>query len=460
MCHSVSDHFGNKEWSIVPTTGYPVRGGFGHTAIWDDITNRIYVYGGYVSTASTAAQITNNIYSLDPIQKQWQRHTSSSSFRYLHAAVASSGHMIVFGGNTHNDTSTSHGAKCYSADVLAYDMVCDRWYNMANTVPSDLDVDLPRFGHSASLLNGTMVIHGGFHGVLKNDLIVYVPGNCAMFKSRAKCLEAVAGLKCIWNTKKSACERHPPNRAKSGFETCLYTNKHSSNRSDICSKMKRCSACTSTTFGCVWCKSECKWLTCHDSFNFNQATRRGRFNSGFSDENSKSDEDRPSMLPTFKASISSEALYPSISRLEQCDRVSAKELCPRLHTCHSCAATRDCEWILNNKGSHCKELKNRIVAVPKNVTATDLKTGVVGGGVKTGRGGTSTLSDLVNPNSPPTCSPACSERLTCSNCTHGLCMWCKNLGMCIDRNAYLASFPYGQCMDWTTQSEQCPKNGE
>ena len=36
-------------------------------------------------------------------------------------------------------------------------------------------------------------------------------------------------------------------------------------------------------------------------------------------------------------------------------------------------------------------------------------------------------------------------------------MWCKNLGMCIDRNAYLASFPFGQCMDWTTHAEQCPE---
>lgn len=36
-------------------------------------------------------------------------------------------------------------------------------------------------------------------------------------------------------------------------------------------------------------------------------------------------------------------------------------------------------------------------------------------------------------------------------------MWCKNLEMCIDRNAYLASFPYGHCMDWTTQAEQCPQ---
>ena len=46
------DHFFNKEWSILPTSGYPVRGGFGHSSVWDDITNRIYVYGGYVSTGT------------------------------------------------------------------------------------------------------------------------------------------------------------------------------------------------------------------------------------------------------------------------------------------------------------------------------------------------------------------------------------------------------------------------
>ena len=40
-----------------------------------------------------------------------------------------------------------------------------------------------------------------------------------------------------------------------------------------------------------------------------------------------------------------------------------------------------------------------------------------------------------------TCSPPCSERTTCSNCTHGLCMWCKNLEMCIERNAYLVRVP-------------------
>ncbi len=47
---------------------------------------------------------------------------SSGQYKYLHSAVIVSGLMLVFGGNTHNDTSMSQGAKCYAADFLAYDM--------------------------------------------------------------------------------------------------------------------------------------------------------------------------------------------------------------------------------------------------------------------------------------------------------------------------------------------------
>lgn len=46
------------------------------------------------------------------------------------------GMMIVFGGNTHNDTSHSFGAKCYSNELLAYDVICDSWHYM--NIPSDL----------------------------------------------------------------------------------------------------------------------------------------------------------------------------------------------------------------------------------------------------------------------------------------------------------------------------------
>ena len=46
----------------------------------------------------------------------------SYSPRYLHSAVLIGNQMLVFGGNTHNDTSVSYGAKCYSPDFMAYDL--------------------------------------------------------------------------------------------------------------------------------------------------------------------------------------------------------------------------------------------------------------------------------------------------------------------------------------------------
>ena len=78
--------------------------------------------------------------------------------------MASQGLMLVFGGNTHNDTAFSLGAKCFSADFIVYDVLCDKWHNANDHIPRDIDADLPRFGHSAVTYNGSMIVHGGFHG--------------------------------------------------------------------------------------------------------------------------------------------------------------------------------------------------------------------------------------------------------------------------------------------------------
>jgi hypothetical protein len=47
---------------------------------------------------------------------------SSGHQRFLHSALILNGLMMVFGGNTHNDTQYSQGAKCQSSDLLAYDL--------------------------------------------------------------------------------------------------------------------------------------------------------------------------------------------------------------------------------------------------------------------------------------------------------------------------------------------------
>jgi attractin len=87
---------------------------------------------------------------------------SGPSARFLHSSVVSRGLMLVFGGNTHNDTAFSHGAKCYSHDFLAYDMACDTWVTLAT--PALSRTDLSRFGHSAVLFDGNLFVYGGFDG--------------------------------------------------------------------------------------------------------------------------------------------------------------------------------------------------------------------------------------------------------------------------------------------------------
>ena len=39
-----------------------------------------------------------------------------------------------------------------------------RWHNANDHIPRDINADLPRFGHSAVNFNGSMIVHGGFHG--------------------------------------------------------------------------------------------------------------------------------------------------------------------------------------------------------------------------------------------------------------------------------------------------------
>ena len=77
-------------------------------------------------------------------------------------------------------------------------------------------------------------------------------------------------------------------RAKSGLETCSNVGLRSDNHTKTCEMLKGCQACTSTSFSCVWCQDSCKWLSCQGTY---ESKRKGRFNSGFSEDNVKDPED-------------------------------------------------------------------------------------------------------------------------------------------------------------------------
>ncbi|MGH0182083.1 UNVERIFIED_CONTAM: hypothetical protein FKN15_037336 [Acipenser sinensis] len=143
----------------------------------------MWVIGGYTFNYSSFQMVLKTILK------------ESGLARYLHSAVILSGVVLVFGGNTHNDTALSNGAKCFSSDFIAYDIACDEWKMLPK--PS-LHRDVNRFGHSAVISNGSMYVFGGFSGVLLNDILVYKLPNCEAFRAEEPCLDAGPGIRCLW----------------------------------------------------------------------------------------------------------------------------------------------------------------------------------------------------------------------------------------------------------------------
>nr|CAI5862520.1 unnamed protein product [Callosobruchus analis] len=393
-------YFGTREWYITHTNGYPVKGGYGHTATYDPLTGKIYVYGGIVSESESAQYLSKNLYSYEPNERIWTLLSDAPSARFLHSSTfVTGGLMLVFGGNTHNDTSHSFGAKCYSSELLAYDVLCDTWSVLP--VPKDLHADLARFGHSATIFEGNLYIYGGFDGQMLSDMLKYTPGECS-YPSETLCLNNKPGAKCVWDSKSSACSRvmgvHRDlvlKREESYINRCPKLNRSTATSTIIqntkkCEEMEDCLSCVQTSSGCVWCGNSCSLKKCSTKFN----------------------------------SSNSNDLVP-VTKLAHCPE-DPTPVCRQLHTCKACTSQHFCRW----RFEHAK-----CVPHPQhsNVSAEAVE--------------------------PIQCQNVCSEYNSCLNCTQEECIWCQNEGRCVDKNAYTSSFPYGQCREWTTVQAKCRTRG-
>ncbi|XP_038630061.1 attractin-like protein 1 isoform X4 [Scyliorhinus canicula] len=109
-------------WFVSETKGAIVQGGYGHSSVYNAMTKSIYVHGGYKAFTNNKYGLVDDLYKYTVYSHTWTILKESGFARYLHSAVIISGAMLIFGGNTHNDTSLSNGAKCFSGDFLAYDI--------------------------------------------------------------------------------------------------------------------------------------------------------------------------------------------------------------------------------------------------------------------------------------------------------------------------------------------------
>ncbi|XP_075233105.1 attractin-like protein dsd isoform X2 [Lycorma delicatula] len=390
-------HFGTREWIVIKTKGFPVKGGYGHSSAWDPLTQRIYVYGGFVSEHPSTPILSNRLYAYEPDKYTWTLLTSAPSARFLHTATLLNGLMLVFGGNTHNDTATSHGAKCYSRDFLAYDITCDSWTTLS--VPNSLRADLARFGHSAVTFENSLYIYGGFDGQMLNDMLRYVPGSCSSLPSQSACLNKKPGWKCAWDKRDNKCipltslppdrQQHPSDIDQENDHIVCPEESRSAVAAGIvaCSLLPDCTSCVHTSLGCGWCPI-----------------------SGICTHDQKCKEPIPNTQ-------SFNAVRP-ITKVYECG-VEDEPFCHQLHSCQACSAYPHCHWQYNGA---CKSVANLSVEEQQE---------------------------------PVVCPSSCAQLTSCLNCTQEECIWCQNEERCVDKTAYTASFPYGQCREWTTQQLRC-----
>lgn len=444
--------FATREWRILSTVGFPVKGGYGHSASFDALTQRIYVYGGIVSENENAQTISGRVYAFEPRRRLWTLLTAAPSVRFLHTGTfVSAGLMMVFGGNTHNDTAHSFGAKCYSADLLVYDVLCDSWH--VAHMPDDLRADVARFGHSAAMFERSLYVFGGFNGQMLSDMLKYTPGDCGVQRKSETCLRARPGLKCVWDIAASRCRAVEEigggmgaagERAASVwraardadvYQVCSDRSRHSLTQQllfdvERCGELTDCQSCAATAFGCTWCTAT---ATC----------TKDKCRADVQQQQSAAD------------ALATAAVQPpaQVTSWESC-AADVKPMCGQLHACQACVATAgQCFW--DYELSRCR------VSIPippytsSSATSTSSASSSAGGAFVPSVNRSMVASTTIFDVEQHPCPPPCSALQTCANCTADECIWCQNEQRCVDKNAYTVTFPYGQCREWTTQAAKC-----
>uniref|UniRef100_A0A8C8H7F0 Attractin-like protein 1 n=2 Tax=Oncorhynchus tshawytscha TaxID=74940 RepID=A0A8C8H7F0_ONCTS len=448
-----------NSWQVPETNGAIVQGGYGHSSAYDSSGRCVYVHGGYKALPANKYGLVDELYRYEVQTRTWMILRESGLARYLHTAVLSNGALLVFGGNTHNDTSLSNGAKCFSADFLAYDIACDEWKVLPRP---DLHHDVNRFGHTSVVSNGSMYVFGGFSGVLLNDVLVYTPPSCQAFDEEQRCANAGPGIRCVWF--RDHCVPWDTGHANGNSED------------ERCFRFSDCVSCTANTNGCQWCEdkkcisasSNCTVVSLPTGVSSEIVTAR-------------------ILLATIVNSLSS---------------MNSQALCGEgwHHVGEACLRINSSRESYDNAQHYCKNLDGNIASLTTakqvdfvldelqkyQLQEKKLAPWVGLRKINISYWGWEDMSPFTNsslqwlpgepsdsgfcaylervevaglkanplsPNqSARPCKVPCSLRTTCANCTSQAmeCMWCSSTQRCVDSNAYVISFPYGQCLEWQT----------
>ncbi|OTF80446.1 hypothetical protein BLA29_001100 [Euroglyphus maynei] len=359
-------------------------------------------YEGYWSLTSTTNQPGGRALHQSVIYDDTMMLLSPSNQpRYLHSASLINGLLLIFGGNGHNLTDENTSTTCFSPQFLAYDISCDTWTILENPILTNT-------------YDTTMIGRYGHSSIVYEDSLYIFGGFNGLMHNKlmrfipGNCSNLETMDDCYSKKIGAKCIWNKEKRLCQSYNQIKYSFQHCDenlrvNFTELCQKQFICSTCLRNSYDCVWCGDQCTYQKCNGLLKPKESS--------------------------IKDVSTSSTFLKSINDAKMCESRDVHiSNCDKMHNCHSCQSEHYCSWQRDRK---CVSMMYEKWSEMKLDSMN--------------------LADKLQVN----CAAPCHTRTSCGNCTQGSCMWCSSQQRCIESNAYSIIYPIGQCMEWTTHPHKC-----
>eukprot|EP00039_Didymoeca_costata_P007362 m.98960 g.98960 ORF g.98960 m.98960 type:complete len:2628 (+) comp13656_c0_seq1:122-8005(+) len=198
----------SDEWTSFVPSGELVQMA-GHSAVYWETHNVIYVFGGFRHAWSGQSERTNSLYIFNPTSQSWTKRNPLPSYNIpkmaLHSAtVLNNSKMYIFGG--FGDNFYNNGQQCFIDHVHEYDMNCNEWVVYPRALPPG------RMSLSAAGLKDSVLLFGGFNGeplILPSNVIfesMKSRDECSACSLWTSCEECSSDAFCGWCDSAASCQ--------------------------------------------------------------------------------------------------------------------------------------------------------------------------------------------------------------------------------------------------------------